>query len=273
MEVIHTGKPLNDIEMKIGERVLIMNRLPIIDAEQKVIGAVSSFRSKSDLNMLTEQLSQLQRYADGLRAQTHEYSNKLHLIAGLIHLESYQEAIDVISKESVTHQNFIQFIIRDIPDPIIGGLLVGKFNRANELGVKLTIDPNSSFRDVPEAIDRYKLVTIMGNLIDNAIETVMNTEREKEITVLLTDWGEDIMFEVEDTGFGIPEELADDIFRLGYTTKEGEHRGFGLMLVKESVEDLNGLLMHHPREDSQGTVFIVIIPKKQVPRLKKEDEV
>lgn len=261
IDVIDTGISQHDVDMKIGDRMLLTNRVPILNEEQRVIGAVASFRNKSDLYQLTEQLSQLRNYADGLRAQTHEYSNTLHLIAGLIHLESYQEALDVISKESDIHQSFVQFIMQEISEPIVGGLLIGKFNRANEVGVQLYIDPSSSFKHVPEHIDRYKLVTIVGNLIDNAIEAVQSVEGDKQIFVTLTDWGKEIMIEVEDTGAGIPDEVGERIFSLGFTTKIGEHRGFGLVLVKESVEDLNGVMMYQTKEDKQGTVFTIVIPK------------
>ncbi|WP_028546132.1 ATP-binding protein [Paenibacillus taiwanensis] len=262
MQVIQSGHAQYNVDMKIADKVLVANRVPIVDEHNQVIGAVSSFRSKSDLYALTEQLSQLRNYADGLRAQTHEYSNKLHLIAGLIQLESYQEALDVISKESDIHESFTQFMMRELPDPIIGGLLIGKFNRAHEMGVNLVMDPASCFKDVPAQIDRFKLVTIIGNLLDNALEAVLQNECEdKLVHVMITDWGQEVMIEIEDNGVGIPNDVGEHIYRLGFTTKAGEHRGFGLILVKQAVEELRGILMYHAREDAQGTVFTVIIPK------------
>ncbi|UHA72398.1 ATP-binding protein [Paenibacillus sp. 481] len=261
MEVIESGKAQYDKEAIIRDQVIVANRLPIMNHQQQVVGAVSSFRSKSEMYLLTQQLSQLRTYADGLRAQTHEYSNKLYLIAGLIQLESYQEAIDIITSESNLHHNLLQFIMHEIPDPVIGGLLIGKFNRANELNVSLHIHPDSSFRDVPVTLERNQMVTIVGNLIDNAMEAVQAAGDTKDVQIFLTDLGTDLIIEIEDTGTGIAEQYSNDIFSIGFSTKAGQHRGFGLALVKQAVNDLHGMITYQPREGGQGTVFTVIIPK------------
>lgn len=168
--------------MLINGQEVVVNRVPVFNRKQEVIGAVASFRNKSELFRLAEELSQVKRFAEGLRAQTHEYSNKLYVISGLIQLESYQEAVEMISRESDVHQNLIQFIMREIPDPVIGGLLIGKYNRAQELKIQFEIDRESSFRDVPGWIDKDLLVTIIGNLADNAwklILSIRSTKRKK----------------------------------------------------------------------------------------------
>lgn len=122
-EVVRTGEADFDHEMLIGDHDVIVNRVPIVSRKHGVTGAVSSFRSKSELYRLAEELSQVKRFAEALRAQTHEFSNKLYVISGLIQLESYQEAVDLISKESDVHQNWVQFIMTEIPDPMIGGVV------------------------------------------------------------------------------------------------------------------------------------------------------
>ncbi|HWO97654.1 MAG TPA: sensor histidine kinase [Bacillus sp. (in: firmicutes)] len=262
LEVIRTGEAEYDQEMMIGENIVVANRLPVRGAAG-VIGAVASFRNKSELYRLTEELSQVKRYAEALRAQTHEYSNKLYMISGLIQLESYQEAIELITRESDIHQNLFQFIMKEIPDPMIGGLLIGKFNRASELKVQLEIDRESSFKDVPHSMDRGSLVTIIGNLIDNAMEaTFENGFPAKCVKVFFTDLGEDLIIEVEDNGSGISEEQAARIFDLGFSTKSKENRGFGLALVKQAIERLGGYITFD-RGDTAGTVFTVAIPKQR----------
>ncbi|MFC0215301.1 ATP-binding protein [Paenibacillus chartarius] len=260
-EVVRTGEAQFDHEMLIGDHEVIVNRVPIISRKREVTGAVSSFRSKSELYRLAEELSQVRQFADALRAQTHEFSNKLHVIAGLIQLESYQEAVELISKESDVHQNRVQFLMREIPDPVIGGLLIGKFNHAQELKLTFEIDPESSFADIPEHIDRSLLVTIIGNLIDNAMEAVLAGGENTELYVklFLTDLGEDLIIECEDRGIGIPEEIGGSIFTKGYSTK-GEQRGIGLALVQHAVDRLSGYITFH-RNPSGGTVFTVAIPK------------
>jgi two-component system CitB family sensor kinase len=261
-EVVRTGEAEFDHEMLIGDHDVIVNRVPIVSRKHGVTGAVSSFRSKSELYRLAEELSQVKRFAEALRAQTHEFSNKLYVISGLIQLESYQEAVDLISKESDVHQNWVQFIMTEIPDPMIGGLLIGKFNHAQELKLTFEIDRESSFRDIPPEIDRNLLVTIIGNLIDNAMEAVLAVEVQQTpyVKLFLTDLGEDLIIECEDCGVGIPDELGNAVFEKGFSTKAGEHRGIGLALVQHAVHKLNGYITFHKNPEC-GTLFTVAIPK------------
>jgi two-component system CitB family sensor kinase len=262
LEVIKSGNAEFDQEMLINGNIVVANRLPILDHHERVIGAVSSFRNKSELYRLTEELSEVKGYAEALRAQTHEYSNKLYMISGLIQLESYQEAIEVITRESDVHQNLVNFIMKEIPDPIIGGLLIGKFNRANELKVKFEIDHESSFHDIPDTMDRNHIVTIIGNLIENAMEAVLDSKAHgKKVHVFMTDLGDDLIIEVEDTGAGIPDEYGDKIFEVGFSTKDKKNRGIGLALVKQAADQLNGYITYN-KSHLEGTNFTVAIPKK-----------
>ncbi|OXM87479.1 ATP-binding protein [Paenibacillus rigui] len=264
LEVVRTGKAEFDHEMLIGDHEVIVNRVPITDMNTQVTGAVSSFRNKSELFRLAEELSQVKRFADALRAQTHEFSNKLYVISGLIQLESYQEAVELISREADVHQNFVQFIMREIPDPMLGGLLIGKYNHAQELKLQFEIDPESSFRDIPEQVDRNLLITIIGNLIDNAMDAVLACDPapDRHVKLFLTDLGEDLIIECEDNGIGIPDEAGSVVFTKGFSTKEGEHRGIGLSLVQHAVGKLNGYITFH-KNPSGGTIFTVAIPKNQ----------
>ncbi|OQP06182.1 histidine kinase [Geobacillus sp. 46C-IIa] len=261
-EVIRTGQAEYDDEMVLGEGTVIANRIPIKDKQGRVIGAVSTFRNKSELYRLTKELSQLRAYADALRAQTHEFSNKLYLISGLIQLESYEEALELITKETDLQQNIVRFVMKEIPDPIIGGLMIGKFNRANELKITFTIDQESSFRDVPTWIDRDHLVTIIGNLLDNALEAVLhNGKEEKRVAIFLTDLGNDLIIEVEDNGLGIDPAVAERIYDRGFSTKVSGLRGYGLDLVKKALEMIGGQITYESKQ-GEGTVFTVIIPKR-----------
>ncbi|WP_248928129.1 ATP-binding protein [Paenibacillus hamazuiensis] len=263
-EVIRSGKAEFDAEMLIGDHEVIVNRIPIMGWNSQVTGAVSSFRSKSELYRLAEELSQVRRFADALRAQTHEYSNKLYVISGLIQLESYQEAVELITRESDVQQNLIQFIMQEIPDPMIGGLLIGKYNRAQELKLHFEIDRESSFRDIPETIDRNQLITIIGNLADNAMEAVLacDDKTDRRVKLFLTDLGEDLIIECEDNGIGIPEETGATVFEKGFSTKVGEHRGIGLALVTHAVGKLDGYITFH-KNPAGGTIFTAAIPKKK----------
>ncbi|OZB94457.1 sensor histidine kinase [Paenibacillus sp. XY044] len=266
LEVVRSGESEFDREMLIGDHEVIVNRLPIMDMNNQLTGAVSSFRSKPELYRLAEELSQVKRFAESLRAQTHEYSNKLYVISGLIQLESYQEAVDLINREVNVHQHLIQFVMREIPDPVIGGLLIGKYNHAQELKLSFEIDPESTFADIPDNMDRSLLVTIIGNLIDNAMEAVLArqtfSESKGEVTLFLTDLGEDLIIECEDNGIGIPEDIGETIYEKGFSTKPGAHRGIGLALVVHAVSKLSGYITFNRNTAGGGTVFTVAIPKQ-----------
>lgn len=260
MEVLRTGRAEFDQETLINGNAVVANRLPIRDHGRQVIGAVSSFRNKSELLRVMEELTQVKRYAEALRTQTHEYSNKLYAIYGLIQLESYQEAMDLITYETDVHQGLIHFLMREIPDPMIGGILIGKFNRANELKVGLTVDELSSFKKISEEMNRNQLVTIIGNLIDNALEAVLDVEEScRQVHVLLTDRNDSLLVQVADFGVGIPQEVAADIFQAGYSTKAAHGRGLGLAIVRQAVTELGGSIQFQSAP-GKGTVFQVHIP-------------
>ncbi|OXM16251.1 ATP-binding protein [Paenibacillus herberti] len=263
-QVIRSGEVQLDQEMVMRGKDVVVNRVPILDNRGNVAGAVSSFRDKSELYRLAEELSQVKLFADSLRAQTHEFSNRLYVISGLIQLGSYKEAIELIHSEAGLQQNLIQFIMKEVPDPVLGGFLIGKFNHAREVQVNFTLDAESSFRDVPETIDRSLLVTIIGNLVDNGLDSVRARSslapEDRRVSLLLTDLGTDLIMECEDNGAGVPDGLGETIFHKGVSTKPGENRGIGLYLVHQAVTRLGGMVAFS-RKPSGGTIFIAAVPK------------
>jgi two-component system CitB family sensor kinase len=271
LEVVKTGQAEYDQEIIIEGEVYLANRIPIFNNKNAVVGAVASFRNKSELSSLLQELSHIKAYAEGLRAQTHEYSNRLYTLLGLIQLGSYNEAIDFISKEVDVAQGFIQFLMKEIPDPIIAGFILGKVSLASELKIQFSIDRDSSFKDVPLGISRDSLITIIGNLVNNAFEAVrMNGREEKWVTLFLTDLGKELIIEVEDNGEGIESTFNEDIFKEGFSTKNrNSNAGIGLGLVKRTINELGGSITFSsvPRE---GTIFTVAIPKIRGNKVEKE---
>lgn len=263
-EVVRSGQAEYDRELTISGEVFLVNRIPIFNKKGEVIGAVASFRNKSELSNLMQELSHVKAYAEGLRAQTHEYSNRLYTLLGLIQLGSYKEAIDFISKEVDVAQGFISFLMKEIPDPIIAGFILGKVSLASELKINFTIDRESSFMDVPAEISRDTLVTIIGNLVNNAFEAVRENEQaEKRVSIFLTDLGKDLILEIEDNGKGIDMNLSDQIFENGFSTKNRKsNAGIGLSLVKEAIRGLGGYITFSSIE-GEGTIFTVAIPKSR----------
>jgi two-component system CitB family sensor kinase len=263
-EVVRTGLAEYDREFIILGEVFLVNRIPIFNKKGEVIGAVASFRNKSELSNLIQELSHVKAYAEGLRAQTHEYSNRLYTLLGLIQLGSYKEAIDFISKEVDVAQGFISFLMKEIPDPIIAGFILGKVSLSSEFKINFTIDRESSFKDVPVEISRDSLVTIIGNLVNNAFEAVKENEQvEKRVSLFLTDLGKDLIIEIEDNGKGIDMGLSEQIFQNGFSTKERQsNAGIGLSLVKEAIMGLGGSITFSSHE-GEGTIFTVAIPKRR----------
>ena len=261
-DVLQTGESQFDKEVQIGKHTILVNRVPIFYGKT-LIGAVSTFRNKTEIDRLTKELTKIKQYADALRAQTHEFSNKLYTILGLIQLEKKEEAVAFIKKENNMQQEWIHFLLEKVPDPMVNAILLGKLNQAMEQRVELSIHPDSQMTQPLSHEKRDILVTVLGNLLQNAIEaTKLNEEKVKKITVFFTDIGNEILFEIEDSGPGIPVELADKIFTQGFSTKKGINRGIGLALTKQALLDVGGDIFLE-EGDLDGACFVFTIPKDE----------
>lgn len=261
LSVLESGTPDFDREVWMRNRQMVVNRLPVRQ-DDAIIGVVASFRLSNEVDQVSRQLTRIQQYADTLRSQTHEYSNKLHTIAGLIQIGATDEALSLIGSEVSDHQALIHLLLDAVPDPVIAGCLLGKYTRAREMGLHLTIDPGSQMADVPAELPREQLVSVLGNLIDNALEaTRQNTGENGVVSLSMTDLGEDLIFEVEDQGAGIPEAERDRIFQKGVTTKAGEAHGYGLHLVSQFLNRWGGSITVENLA-SGGSRFTLYLPKR-----------
>lgn len=253
--VLRSGKEERDQEISLGDRMVIVTRTPVIENDE-VVGVVASFRDKSEVREMVGALSEIKRYSEGLRSQTHEYANKMYVLLGLLQLKNYDEAVDLIQADfqSVQYQSNR---LEQIKDDTVQAILLGKISKASELKIDFVVDENASIETMPEHISRSKLVTILGNLIDNAFEAVKD-QNDKKVTFSATDIGREIIFEVSDNGPGVPEEVIPYIFVRGFSTKQGEHRGFGLSNVREIVEELGGTfeLDSNPSTETTFSVFL-----------------
>lgn len=262
LEVLETGESQLDKILNLDEKEIIVNRLPIIMGD-RVTGVVSSFRDKSELDTMAKKLYQVQKYSEMLRAQTHEYSNKLHTISGLIQIGASQEAIDLIGSETSGYQKLITSLMTIVPDPVLAGTILGKYNKARELKIEMIVDPDSSMSDIPVQIKRQGLVTIIGNILDNSFEAVYRPEAVgKKVRLSMTDLGNDLIFEFDDSGPGIDRDMWQKIFGKGYTTKPEEGHGMGLYLVEKAIIRMGGNISVGTSELG-GTAFTVIIPKSE----------
>lgn len=264
MTALETGESAFDQEVWLEGRQMIVNRLPVRQGNE-IIGVVASFRLRDELDQVSRQLTRIQQYADTLRSQTHEYSNKLHTIAGLIQIGANEEALALIGSEVSDHQALIHLLLEAVPDPVLAGCLLGKYNRAREMGLRLVIDPDSEMSDVPDALPRDQLVSVLGNLIDNALEATRQQQGEGGIVHLsMTDLGRDLIFEVEDQGTGIPEDQQEKIFQRGVSNKSDGDRGIGLYLVRQFVDRWGGSVTVENLQPS-GSRFTLYLSKTPAP--------
>ena len=261
LSVLDSGLPDFDREVWLRNRLMIVNRLPVRQGDE-IIGAVASFRLRDEVDQVSRQLTRIQQYADILRSQTHEYSNKLHTIAGLIQIGANDKALSLIGSEVSGHQALIHLLLDSVPDPVIAGCLLGKYNRAREMGLKLEIDPESQMADIPDNLPREQLVSVLGNLIDNALEaTRQHTGEGGQVKLSMTDLGQDLIFEVDDQGPGIPEQERQKIFEKGVSSKGGEMHGFGLHLVRQFLDRWGGSVTVENLPEG-GSRFTLYLPKQ-----------
>jgi len=254
--VLLTGQPELDEEQTINGVSILVNRVPLI-VNGQVVGAISTFRDKTEVNQLAEQLTGVRTYAEALRAQSHEFMNRLHVISGMVQLKSYDQ-LSTFIRTLVDYRNQeFGSITQHIKDPALAGFIMGKLSYAREAKVDLSIECTSIIPEPAANKTTHELITILGNLIDNAIEAMADSkDKTVEVTFSYTDkW---LTIEVFDSGPGISIEQQKEIFKKGYSTK-GENRGYGLYLVEKSIIDLGGELVI----DSKlllGTNFYIKIP-------------
>ncbi|WP_026695401.1 ATP-binding protein [Peribacillus kribbensis] len=258
-EVLGSGIPQIDREIVWNDKTVIVSCTPLFDGS-KISGVVASFRDKSEIEHMLNTLSEVKHYSEDLRAQTHEFTNKLYVLSGLLQLGEYEEAIDMIQTETETVQLQNSVVFNQIKDTKIQAILLGKLGKASEKKIQFEISYDSYLEPLPSHIKLSNLIVILGNLIDNAFEAVYGVE-DPIVKFSTTDVGSDIIFEVADNGTGVREEDIPLLFQKGYTTKNGtESRGFGLWNAEEAVLELNGMIEVNSAPQS-GTIFTVYLPK------------
>lgn len=250
-----SGEVRENWELVINKTLVLANILPV-RIKEKMAGVVLTFREKTEVKKMAEELTGVKTFIEALRVQNHESQNKLHTIAGLLQLGNDQQALDYIFSVTEEQQEIIGFVSRKIKNTSVAGLLLGKYNRAKELHAKLYFDPDCYLGDLPERIESSKLVLILGNLLDNAFEALRGRDLA-EVHCLIFE-GKELVISVEDTGIGIEEDNKDHIFEWGFSTKEALNHGIGLSLVKQAVDSLEGTL--EVESGTWGTRFLIKIP-------------
>lgn len=251
------------------DEIVTFNKVNVIASRMAVIldnepqGWVISFRSKDDINTLSLQLSQIQQYADNLRAVQHEHRNLTSTIAGLLFLKRYDHALALIQEQSDRHQKVLDFITDNFKNSHLAGLLIGKYYRAKELGLELIFDAGCYLDKLPDTLSHNEWISIVGNLLDNAYNaTLRHSQGNRQIECLINSEGAELIIEVADQGCGIDENIRDRIFERGVSSSNNRDHGIGLWLVRSYVDQVRGSIV----VDSNipfGTIFTLYIPLKR----------
>ncbi|MFF2848562.1 ATP-binding protein [Streptomyces sp. NPDC058001] len=237
-----------------GQRVLIANRMPTDDG-----GAVATLRDRTELEQLGRELDSTRGLIDALRAQDHEHANRMHTLLGLLELEMYDDAVEYVGEVAGAHRVTAEQITEKIQDPLLAALLVGKATVAAERGVTLSVSPDTALPD--RLVDPRGLVTVVGNLVDNALDAAAGTGHAR-VEVVLRAEGRTAVLRVRDTGPGVPADQREAIFTEGWTTKKPPahgKRGIGLALVRRLAERQGGSTEVGEAPDG-GAEFIVVLP-------------
>ena len=226
---------------------------------------VAVFRDRTEVTNLAEALTGSRHLVEAMRAYAHEFINKLHTILGLIQLDRVEQAEQYILDVSEVHHQSVSRVMNQIEDTAVAALLVGKASRAAELGIQLQVDPRSSLSGEEHMLPSGVMVTILGNLIENATESLNHsTRKQKEIHVSILENPDGLLLCVEDTGPGILPELLPYIFEPGVSTKGEAGHGLGLVQIKDLTDLYHGQIRVES-EPKSGTSFFLSFPAHSTP--------
>lgn len=246
-----------------GNRVLLVNQepaqAPASSPTSGALGTVTTLRDRTELKSLVGELESVRTLSDALRSQTHEFANRLHTVLSLLELGRAPEAIELIADEVTLSQSRADQVMGVIGEPVLAALLLGKTSQASERGVELQLDiaePTES-----AAIPPTELVSVLGNLIDNAMDAALDGPTPAWVRVSLRSDDGFVEYRVSDSGPGVVSTNTDAIFTRGFSTKPEEQagRGFGLALVREIVQRRSGTI---ELRQENGTEFVVRLPSR-----------
>ena len=253
---------LNDEDevLLAGDRVLLASRRAII-VRGREIGHVATVRDSTELAGLATGLG-VDSLTDALRAQAHEFANRLHTIAGLVQIGRGDDAMKLIAQTSGIHQELTEALLDRVGDPVLGALLLAKAAVASERGIELRVSDDTVM--TRSRLDSEDLITLLGNLIDNALDAVgassQDPDKARWVSLSVTEQQGELLIRVQDSGPGVDESLDGQIFQEGFSTKRGsgrKRRGFGLALVRQVARRLGGDVTV---VNDGGAVFTVTIP-------------
>ena len=257
VEFLLSGEDGRDVVIATRTRVLALNRRAAT-SQGKRIGTVTTMRDSTELASMQGQLSSHKSVTDTLRAQTHEFANQLHTISGLVQLGEYDAVRDLVGTLTRRRAEISDAVTQRISDPAVAALLIAKTTLAAESGVSLEIADSSHLAALPPAL-ATDVITLLGNLIDNAVD-VSEGSATARVTVQIDD-SDGLTISVADSGPGVPEHLREEIFARGVTSKPDVPggRGIGLALVR-LVSAQHGGTVEVTDAPTGGALFVVRLP-------------
>ncbi|WP_373425702.1 sensor histidine kinase [Arthrobacter woluwensis] len=288
-ELFTSGREALDEVHLAGPRLLVVNQQAAVEQDAgsrsrpRRLGTVATLRDRTEIESLGSELATTRTLSDALRAQTHEHANRLHLMVSLMELGRTPEALELATRDLELGQRLADDLLGSVDEPVLAALVMGKSAEAHERGVLLELHGGSTpaVLDIPV----QDLVTILGNLLDNAIDAAAAAEAPRLVRLGITADDGSVAFSVQDSGAGLGEGQLERAFEFGYSTKASRHgRGVGLALVRQTVRRLGGTLdveaghapssVSAPREPGElpGAHFVVTLPLEGGPAAHPEGE-
>ena len=243
----------------VGDFVLVVNQAEA-HWEGRRLGSVVTLRDHTKLQAVSGELDTARSLAESLHSQNHEAANRLHTVVSLIEMDRVPDAIEFATSELEAAQLLTDRVVGAVDDPVVAALLLGKSAQAAERGIELHIDEGTRVGML--VIEARAIVTLLGNMIDNAFDAVVDAQpRRVEVRVVGDEEG--LAVDVSDSGTGLPAESVADAFERGWSTKRGDGelgRGLGLALVGQVVRRYGGTI-EVGASPLGGAAFRVRIPK------------
>ncbi|MFE3599248.1 ATP-binding protein [Streptomyces sp. NPDC059142] len=251
------SEPRVDEVHMTADRIVVVNTRPVVGGEQR--GTVITLRDHTELQALSGELDSERGFTQALRSQAHEAANRLHTVVSLIELGRVEQAVEFATAELELAQELTDKVVGAVAEPVLAALLLGKAAQANERGVELVLADDSRIDDgvLPSTLPARDLVTILGNLIDNAVDAAQGGEGARVTVTALVD-GDELLLGVRDTGAGVDPDDRDEVFQRGWSTR-GPGRGLGLGLVRQAVHRARGTV-ELARGAEGGAEFTVRLP-------------
>jgi len=237
-------------------RLLVVNQEPV-RWDGRELGTVLTLRDHTELRGVMGELDSMTVFAESLRAQAHESANRLHAVITLVELGRTEEAVTFATAELELSQHLIDRLMAAVHEPALAALLLGKVSEAAERGVNLTVSDDTSLTTAGR-LSPHDLVTVVGNLIDNAVDAAALSAGTQQpwVQVTVRQSGDGLLVRVADSGPGIPAEMLTRATARGYSTKS-DHPGLGLAMVLGIVARHGGSIAS---ETTGGSQVLVTLP-------------